>query len=225
MLGVSMGVNMAGLAVALAGEQGVTKFDHSAGDYGKAPLFDYFFDIEGVANVTETYLEARAVAVSGNSTAVRATEDIEAEMGGPIESHHATYLERTVVNRGDDIAAAGLDGAVLVHAVNDGLVPYNQSREMVAVLRSHGIPSDFYTVTTRDSDSEGDDTTITGYAKSDDETIVPLAGHASEKSSKHIVMNVAFEQLLEVLEADSVRGLEYLVHGTGSDRPQYIGKV
>src|SRR5688500_8911586 len=53
--GVSMGGNASGLALA------------------DAPgVFDWWFDIEGANNVIETYLEASAVAVSKNKTAVSA---------------------------------------------------------------------------------------------------------------------------------------------------------
>lgn len=223
-LGVSMGANMAGLAVAEAGREGLTKYDHEARGYGEEPLFDYWINVEGATNVTETYFEARSVSLSGNKTAVNAVTDIEAEMGGPFESRSETYLERTVVNRASDIAAAAIDGVVMAHALNDGLVPYNQSREMAAVLAANGVPSDFYTVTTRDKDSEGTDTTLTSYASAEDEKYVPFAGHASEKSSKHIVMNVAFDQLWDLAAGGDVDGLDRVVYGTqDDDEPNYVG--
>ena len=37
----------------------------------------------------------------------------------------------------------------MVHGVDDGLVPYSQSREMQARLRALGIPTDMITVGTR----------------------------------------------------------------------------
>jgi len=223
-MSVSMGANMAGLALAESGRDGLTKYDHGARAYGDEPLFDYWINVEGATNVTETYVEARAVSISGNKTAVNAVEDIEAEMGGPLESNVDTYRERTVVFRAADIAAAGLEGVVMAHALNDGLVPYNQSREMAAVLAANGVVGDFYTVTTRDKDSEGTDTTITSYGSSEDERYVPLAGHASEKSSKHIVMNVAFDQLWDLANGGAVDGRERLVYGTqDGDEPNYVG--
>lgn len=98
--GVSMGGNTSGLAVAA----GATRSDGQ-------PLFDWWFDIEGATNVTETYQEARAVALSGNEFAAHAQADIEREMGGTFEEVPDVYLERTVVNRAGDIAASGLRGA------------------------------------------------------------------------------------------------------------------
>ena len=221
-LGVSMGANMAGLAVALAGDQGLKKANDD-------PLFDYWFDIEGAVNVIETYMEARALAPA-NEYAARAYEDIKNEMGGEdIESDPAPYQERAVVTRVDDIAAAALDGIVVVHGLNDGLVPYNQSRELVPQLVAAGIPTEMFTVTTRDGDSEKE-TTLTGYA-TDPLTggahVSPLAGHASEMSTTHIVMNVAFQQLFETLEGEAVQPyFEYLVYGVFNDandtEPHYI---
>lgn len=221
-MGVSMGANMAGLAVALAGEQAVTKIDGE-------PLFDYLFDIEGAVNVIETYMEARMLAPA-NEFAARAYEDIKAEMGGQdIESDPAPYQERAVVNRVDDIAAANLDGVVVVHGLNDGLVPYNQSREFVPQLVANGIPTEMFTVTTRDGDSEKE-TTATGYVTdplTGGQFVAPLAGHASEKSTTHIVMNVAFDELFGTLNGEAIQSyFEYLVYGVFNDandtEPHYV---
>lgn len=220
--GVSMGGNMSGLAVALAGEQGLTKFDSDE------PLFDYWFDIEGAVNLIETYTEARALA-PGNAFAARAYQDIKAETGGDIEQQPQAFADRAVVNRVDDIAAANLDGVVVVHGLNDGLVPYNQSRELVPLLVAHQIPTEMFNVTTRDGDSEKE-TTATGYVTDnvDKAFTAPLAGHASEKSSTHIIMNVAFDRLFAaVLDGDAPQQyFEYLVYGVFNDpadtEPHYV---
>ncbi|MBW3609242.1 MAG: HAMP domain-containing protein, partial [Actinobacteria bacterium] len=122
--GVSMGGNTSGLVAA----EGATRAD------GLTPLFDYWIAVEGVHNVIETYQEARvaSLAVEFARTTV---EDIEAEMGGPFESHSPVFAERTNVNRVDDIAGSGVRGVLLVHAYEDGTVPYNQSGEMARRLR------------------------------------------------------------------------------------------
>jgi hypothetical protein len=209
---VSMGGNMAGLAVALAGERGLTKTDET-------PLFDHWVDVEGAVNVTETYNEARTLAPV-NEFAANAVADIEAEMGGPIEEQPMAYRDRTVVARIDDIAAAGLRGAVVIHALDDGLVPYNQSREMATLLGLEGIPTDMITVGFRDEDSERE-TTLTGYAggQLDDGYTSPIAGHASEKSTTHIVMQTALERLWAIVDGDAPSGYrECLVNGQGPQR-------
>lgn len=191
MYGVSMGGNIAGLAVA-----------NQAKRSNGTPLFDYLFDIEGAVNVTETYLEARGLALSGNQFAKDAVLDIEREMGGPIEDKRDVYLERTVVNRVDDIKAAGIKGVVMVHGVDDGLVGYNQSPEFLVRLREHGIPVDFWTAVTRGKDSESG-TTLDGYVTGNVPGYEsPFAGHASEASSTHIVGVAGFERLAALFRGE-----------------------
>ena len=184
MYGNSMGGNTAGLAVAADAKRP-----------NGAPLFDYWFDIEGATNVTETYLEARALSLSGNTFARNAVVDIERQMGGPFESRSSVYLERSVVTRAEDIKRSGIKGVVMVHGVDDGLVGYNQSPEMYARLRQVGIPVDFWTAVTRGSKSESG-TTLDGYVTGNIPGYEsPFAGHASEVSETHIVGNAGFERL------------------------------
>src|SRR3954463_1646733 len=118
--GISMGGNTSGLVAAAAAKRTTGK-----------PLFDYWFAIEPAVNVTETWAEASLVAQSGNTFAVQAAEDIEQEMGGTPADAPASYQSHTVMARIGDIAAAGLRGVTVVQGVDDGLVPYNQSRELV----------------------------------------------------------------------------------------------
>ena len=193
LLGVSMGGNMSGLAVALTGANDIKKTD------GK-PLFDYWIDVEGSVNLVETYLAARA-AGPANATAAAAAEDIEAETGGPIEGNHDAYLKRTVVNRVDDIDAAGLKGVVVIHGLDDGLVPYNQAREISSRLFEAQIPTELVTIGEKSKESERE-TTATGHVVSnaDPNYRSPLAGHASEKSTTHIVMVTAFNRLWQVVK-------------------------
>lgn len=190
MYGVSMGGNTAGLAVAAGAKRSNGK-----------PLFDYLFDIEGATTVTETYFEARGLAGSGNAFAKNAVEDIEREMGGTFEQKSDVYLDRTVVNRVDDIAKAGIKGVVMVQGVDDGLVGYNQSPEFYTRLRAAGIPVDFWTAITRGTGSEPG-TTLDGYVTGNIPGFTsPFAGHASEASDTHIVGNAGFERLAALFAA------------------------
>lgn len=184
---VSMGANTGGLALAEKPQRA----------NGKGPLYEYWFNIEGAVNVIETYLSARALAVSGNATAVNAVEDITAEMGGPIESKPGEYQKRAVVTRAGEIAAGGLKGVVMVHGLDDGLVPYNQSREIIEAFDAEGLPVQMFTVGRRTAESERD-TSLTGYLGNnlDKNYTSPVAGHASEKSFTHIVMKTAFQRLV-----------------------------
>jgi acetyl esterase/lipase len=189
LMGVSMGANMSGLALALAPPS-------------DDPLFDQWIDVEGAVNVIETYLGARLLAPV-NDYAARALEDIEKEMGGPIEENPQAYQERAVVTRVGEIKESGVKGVTLIHGLDDGLVPYNQSREMSSLLLEAGIPAAMYTVGRRSPESE-QETTATGYIGSrvDPNYKSPLAGHASEKSTTHIIMVTAFERLAAVLAGE-----------------------
>lgn len=190
--GISMGGNASGLAVA----EGATRPDGT-------PLFDWWFDVEGATNVTETYHEARAVALSGNEFAVNAVADIERQMGGTFAEVPEAYLQRTVVRRADDVVTSGVRGIVMVHGVDDGLVPHNQSREMAAALAGSGVPVEFTTVVRRDAESESG-TTATGTVLGGAGWDSPFAGHASEASTTHLVNRIAFARLAEVLAGDEV---------------------
>ncbi len=180
--GISMGGNTSGLVVA----------DQPTRANGK-PLFDYWFAIEPAVNVTETWTEASLVAQSGNQFAVNAAEDIEAETGGTPADAPEAYQERTVVARIADIAGAGLKGVTVVQGVDDGLVPYNQSRELVAELRAAGIPVDDVTVGTRGDGEPG--TTLSGNVLGPLGQDSPFAGHASEVSHTQLVGNTGFDLL------------------------------
>src|SRR3954463_1258465 len=180
--GVSMGGNTSGLVAAAQPKRANGK-----------PLFDYWFAIEPAANVTETWAEASAVAQSGNTFAVQAAQDIEQEMGGTPADVPASYQSHTVVARISDIASAGLRGVTVVQGVDDGLVPYNQSRELVAGLRASGIAVDDVTVGTRGDGEPG--TTLTGNALGPAGQQSPFAGHASEVSNTHVVGQTGFDLL------------------------------
>lgn len=206
LMGVSMGANMSGLALALSRKT------------ADNPLFDHWIDVEGAVNVIETYMGARALAPF-NGFAKNAQQDIEAEMGGPIESNPQAYQERAVVTRIDDIKASGVKGVTVIHGVDDGLVPYNQGREMASLLLEAGIPTDMFTVGRRSKESEKE-TTATGYAgdplfgAAGQKYMSPFAGHASEKSTTHIIMVTAFERLAEIVKGyQPTLYNEYLVDG------------
>jgi len=200
--GLSMGGNVSGLAAA-------TGADRKDG----SPLFDIWIDVEGATNVIETYQAARLIAITGEPFAVQAVEDIEEQTGGTFEEVPGAYLERAVVTRGRDIAASGIEGVILVHGVEDGLVPYNQSREMTEALRANGVPAELYSVLTRAEDSESG-ITITGTALDGTGTYEsPFAGHASDTSTTHTVPVTAFELLSQVIDGATVGCGEFVVDG------------
>ncbi|MFN2465447.1 MAG: alpha/beta fold hydrolase [Candidatus Dormibacteria bacterium] len=137
LVGISMGGNMSGMAMAAAARR----------PGSDTPLFDYWVDIEGVNNWLETYAEAAA-------TRNMAQGEIEAECGGqtPILAPDC-YRSRTVTARVPDIVSSRVKGIAVVHSVEDGLVPSDQSREFVTVARPAGLAVDMYNVLRRSSDT------------------------------------------------------------------------
>ncbi|HEU5034039.1 MAG TPA: hypothetical protein VFT62_04675 [Mycobacteriales bacterium] len=180
--GVSMGGNTSGLVVAAQPKRA-----------NGQPLFNYWFAIEPAVNMTETWAEATAVAQTGNTFGANAAADIEEETGGTPADVPDAYQQRTVVARINDIAAAGLEGVVVAQGVDDGLVPYNQSRELVAELRAVQLPVDDVTVGTRGSGEPG--TTLTGNVLGPLGQQSPFAGHASEVSNTQLVGQTGFDLL------------------------------
>jgi hypothetical protein len=174
LLGVSMGGNASGLAAALKAKTADGR-----------PLFDYWIDVEGVDNLTELYQQASAVAAT-NPFAAEAKQDIEIETGGTFAQVPQAYAQRTNVERAADIAASGLRGAVLVHAIDDGEATYDQAQQLERALRGDGLRTDLYSVS-RKAPGDTPDTTLDG-----DQT---MAGHAPEWSTHHIVLDTGFDRL------------------------------
>jgi pimeloyl-ACP methyl ester carboxylesterase len=218
-LGVSMGGNTSGLAVAA----GATRAD------GTTPLFDHWIAVEPAANVIETYLEARAVE-NAVEFARLAREDIEAEHGGTLWEQPESYANGAVVLRAPEIAASGIHGVAVVHGFDDGLVPYNQGRELATLLRANGVPTDFYNVTQRETDGTecgSDNTTISenvlkplleGAGSCYTE---PLAGHGTESSQTNVVIQTGLDVLFEILRGESLpANHEFVVDGAAGTRTQ-----
>lgn len=174
LLGVSMGGNSTGMAAAL-----------KAKTLDGRPLFDYWVGIEGVWNLTELTFQARAAGPT-NPFAQQAYDDIVAENGGTPEQKPDEYSFRTVVNRSADIAASGLRGLVLVHALDDGQASYDQAQQMEKAMRGAGLATDLYSVS-RKADGDTPDTTLSGNQAN--------AGHAPEWSTHHISMDTGFDTL------------------------------
>ncbi|MCW2667537.1 MAG: hypothetical protein JWN57_2499 [Frankiales bacterium] len=207
--GVSMGGNTSGLALAARPKQP-----------GGTPLFDWWVNVEGAANVTETYAGARVLA-RVNEFAANAVQDIEQAFGGPLEATPETYAQRTVVHRVDDIAASGVKGVVMVHGVADGLVTHDVSRQLQVALRSRGVPVSMLAVVTRAPGSEPG-TTADGYLPTGIES--PFAGHASEASETHVVGKAGFAALARLYDGAPFRCDEGVYDGlTGVHRAVTTG--
>jgi len=205
MFGVSMGANTAGLAIAAQPTR----------PGSDAPLYDWWINVEGAANVVETYLEARSLAASGNAFANNAVADIEREVGAPFEEDPQGYVDLAVVSHVEAIAASGVRGVFHVHGVEDGLVPYNQARELWAGLRTasqDSLDQEFYTALRRDPDGpnpDEDQTNASDYVlgAADPAYESPLVGHGSEASADNDVMWFSLGRLRHlVLEGAEIVG-------------------
>ena len=198
---VSMGGNTAGLALALQPKR-----------VNGRPMFDEWVDVEGDANMSETYAGAAALA-GVNAFAANAKADIEEETGGTPDEVPQAYADRSVVTRVDDVAASGIKGVVMVHGVMDGLVTHDISRQLQLLLLQNGVPVDMTAFLTHSSGSEPG-TTIDGYAPTGQTS--PFAGHASEASETHDVGMAGFAKLAELYNGVAVRCQERTVDAATS---------
>lgn len=147
-------------------------------------------DNEGLAMLAETWAEAVAVSPAIEFGRV-ASLAIQNETGGtPAEAPEA-YVARSAALRAHEF---GLEAAILAHGLNDGLVPYDQGREMATALRAAGVRTDFHTFVDCAPGSEG--TTITGHATLGGQG---LCGHGTESLDGHTLTRESFRLLDELL--------------------------
>ncbi len=190
-MGVSLGGAVAGTAIA------------ENPDY-----FDHWLAIEPVTALYETWAAASLLA-PGIPFAAQAAADIERDAGRDqgvaacgFQECPDAYLRRSPAHRTHEMTH--LATTTVVHAVNDGLVPYDQGVQLVAGLEANGIPTRFVTVLRGD---EGSNTGTTpsshglGQNNELDQT-ADLAGHGSEADRGHPVMQEAFAALWAILDGE-----------------------
>jgi acetyl esterase/lipase len=182
-LGISMGGNMSGIAVASAAKR-------SSG----AALYDYWFDLAGVTDVPEIYTDATAISnapIGSLQTIGReAVSSMNAEFGGTPVTAPAAYLGNSPVLRTSKMKSSGLKGVVISHGVLDGEVTSDMSVQMASALAGTGIPTDVYTSVFKDPGTASGVTLdgdvlglIPGY-------VSPFAGHVSQ-----VVLGAATQRL------------------------------
>lgn len=191
LFGVSMGGAVSGTAIV---ESAAISDDGSS-------LYDYWITVEGVSQLAETYSEAKAAAeATGNETAMAAAAGIERDTGGTPAECPLAYQRRSPALHAAQMQLGGIKAATVLHPVNDGLVPYNQGREMAGALTTAGIATQFYTIVGipegQNPGSTGTGTLGAGEA----DPLLNLAGHGSEADAHHPVMRSAFEQLRKMLD-------------------------
>jgi hypothetical protein len=110
-----------------------------------------------------------------------------------------------------------LNGAVIVNAVDDGLVPTDQSQQMTAALLAAGVPAHHFVVLGRGGAEAGTTGTaivagpVLGAAGQPYES--PFAGHGWEGSDTHLVIKTGFEQLFALMAGAVVESGESIVPG------------
>jgi hypothetical protein len=167
-----------------------------------------------VNNLIEEYFIARGVAPVNGGGAL-AQQEIEEEYGGSFEEVPAAYLDATNVARAQDMK--GLKGAVVVNAIDDGLVPTDQSQQMTAALLAAGVPAHQFVVVGRGGAEAGTTGTaivagpVFGAAGQQYES--PFAGHGWEGSDTHLVIKTGFDQLFALMAGATVEPGETIVPG------------
>jgi hypothetical protein len=144
------------------------------------PLFDWYVGMEAIEDIFGEFQLAKAL--PNDAFIQGAVADAKAELGGTIDEKPAAYHAVNPIEHVDKIKASGLRGAFLVHGVDDGLVPYQQSVDMTKALRDAGIKTDFWTARKRRPGDEPD-TTLSGRFG----TPSGDSGHASDTAIKHLV--------------------------------------
>ena len=158
-------------------------------------------DAEGISSLSETWLEATGF------DAVSAAE-IELETGGtPVTAPDAYRARSLALLSPTQLMATGLPVAAIIHDVDDGLVPYNQTLEARAAFLAGGIAVRSYDVVFKDSCTQGNQTTLSSNVPVPGaEEQLCLAGHANENDSTTPLMRTAFRALGEIIHGATSPG-------------------
>ena len=200
-LGVSLGGAISGTAIA----ESLHVTEPGEG------LFDYWVALEPLTNLFEAHTEAAGAAPEYAAF-------MEDENGGTPMEQPQEYQRRSPVTRTAEMAEVGIRAVAIVHPVNDGLVVYNQAREMVAALVSVGIPTQLTTVLRhaegQDPGTEGSGVIAGAVGIDDPNSELHFAGHADEADATHPVMRRGFEILEEMLDGvydETIPYMEYVL--------------
>lgn len=208
LLGVSMGGS--GLAYFLDAASRPTAGDTDAAwVQGMKPLpLAGMVDAEGISNLPETWAEATGF---DKFTAA----EIEKENGGTPTTAPAAYRARSLALLPTSAwKASGLPVVAVVHDVDDGLVPYNQTIEARAAVLAASIRLLSFDIVFKDSCSQGNQTTATsvltgvvpGFPVGQSEATLCLAGHANENDGTTPVMEEARKALQLLVAGDTLQG-------------------
>jgi hypothetical protein len=162
-------------------------------------------DAEGISNLAETWAEATGFDKTSAA-------EIEGETAGTPATAPAAYRSRSLaLLPTSQWLATGLRAVAVVHDVNDGLVPYNQTLEARAAVLAAGIPLRSYDVVFKDFCTQGNQTTLTsdfttllpGFPSQESEVALCLAGHANENDPTTPIMEAAVVALKALVDGQS----------------------
>src|SRR3954467_3859802 len=95
---------------------------------GGRPLFDYFVGMEAMEDV---FAEFQLATQLPNDAFVQgAVQDASDELGGTIDEKPEAYHAVNPIEHIAPIRSSKIRGVILVHGVDDGLVPYSQATDM-----------------------------------------------------------------------------------------------
>ena len=163
-------------------------------------------DVEGIASLPETWAEATGFDKTSAA-------EIEKETGGTPAAAPTAYQSRSLALLPTaEWKATGLRAAAVIHDVDDGLVPYNQTFEARAAIAAAGIPVQTYDVVFKDSCTQGNQTTLSATvvkavspdAAGSTESALCLAGHASENDPTTPNMEAAVQALKALVNGSTV---------------------
>jgi pimeloyl-ACP methyl ester carboxylesterase len=159
---------------------------------GGHPLFDYYVGMESLNDVFGEFQLAKAI--PNDAFVQGAIQDGADELGGTVDEKPAAYHAVNPIEHVAEIKASGLRGAVFVHGIDDGLVPYTQATDMTKALRKAGVKTDLYSARMR---RPGDvpDTTLSGrFGEPSGNT-----GHAPDWAIRHLVPATGLTVLHDIL--------------------------
>ena len=171
---------------------GNTLMHHPKRPGGKRRLFDYYVGMEAIEDVFGEFKLANAF--KDDPFIKGAIDDASAELGGTIDEKPAAYHRVSPIEHIKAIRRSGIRGVILVHGIDDGLVPYNQAKDMTKALRKGHVKTDLYTAYKR-RPGDTPDTTLSGRLGQPSGN----TGHAPDWATHHLVPATGLHALRDLL--------------------------
>jgi hypothetical protein len=159
---------------------------------GKRRLFDYYVGMEAIEDVFGEFSLAKAI--GGDPFVKGAIDDAAEELGGTIDEKPAAYHRVSPIEHIKAIRKSRVRGVILVHGIDDGLVPYTQAKDMTKALRKGHVKTDLYTAYKR-RPGDTPDTTLSGRLGQESGN----TGHAADWATRHLVPATGLHVIRDLL--------------------------